>query len=402
MNRRKIAIIGGGLGGLSAGYFLSKQGDRVTIFEKEKFLGGLAGGFEMEGKNLEKLYHHFFKTDQELTGLIKEIGLENKISWNRSSTGLYWKNKMYSFNGAIDLLKFKPLSWVNKFRMGLVAIFLKYDNNWEKYEEVTAVEWMKKAVGKQSYEVVWKPLLKGKFHKYYQDISMAWLWARIHTRGNSKNEKGEEVLGYIDGGFDKLTERLAELIRKNGGEIKLNSEIKTIKELEKDFDLIVDTRPDKDIEYLAVVDIVFSSEQSLSRFYWHNINDPKSPFIALIQHTNLIGTEKYKGKNVYYLGTYVPQDHEFLKMDEEILVNQWFGYLKKIFPEFDRRLVKNISVFRFKSGQHIVRRKYKVKSDKVSDKIYRMNFAQIYPEDRGVNYAVKEVKKLAKIILSGV
>jgi protoporphyrinogen oxidase len=279
------------------------------------------------------------------------------------------------------------------------------DNNWKKYEDVTATKWMKKAVGKNAYGVVWQPLLKGKFHKFYKNISMAWLWARIHTRGNSRGEPtdakalaGKEVLGYIDGGFDKLTEILAELIKKNGGEIKLNNEVKNIKDLEKEMDLIIDTRPDKDIEYLSAVDIVFSSEQSLSKYYWHNINDPKSPFIAFIQHTNLLGTKNYNGKNIYYLGTYVPQNHEFLKMDEKKLVTEWFNYLKKIFPEFDKTRAKNLSVFRFKNAQHIVNRKYKIKSYKVSKKVYKMNFAQIYPEDRGINYAVKEAKKIVKII----
>lgn len=398
MNRRKIAIIGGGLGGLTLGYFLSKEKNKVTILEKEDFLGGLAGGFKMEGKNLEKLYHHFFRTDKDLIDLIKEIGLEKEITWNKNSTALYWENKMYPFNGAIDLLKFKPLSLVDKFRMGLVAIYLGLDKNWQKYEGITASEWMRKFVGKKGYEVVWKPLLMGKFHRYYKDISMAWLWARIHTRGNSKNEKGEEVLGYINGGFDKLVQRLTKLIKENGGEIKLKSEVKNIKDLEKKFDVIIDTRPDSEIEYLAAVDIVFSSEQNLSKFYWHNINDPKSPFIAFIQHTNLVGKKNYNGKNVYYLGTYVPQDHEFLKMDEKKLTNQWFDYLKNIFPEFDKTKAKNVSVFRFKSGQHIVKTHYVRPVYKISEKVYKMNFAQIYPEDRGVNFGVREAKKISKII----
>lgn len=392
MNRRKIAIIGGGLGGLVSGYFLAKQGNKVIIFERENFLGGLVGGFRMEGENLEKLYHHFFRTDKYLVELLEEIGLVDNIVWNKNSTGLYWKNRMYPFNGAMDLLKFKPLSLIDKIRMGLVAIYLGWDKNWKKYEGISAAKWMKKAVGKNGYEVVWKPLLHGKFHKYYKDISMAWLWARIHTRGNSKNERGEEVLGYIDGGFEKLSQRLAELIKKNDGEIRLKSEVKNIKNLEKDFDMIIDTRPDKEVEYLGAINIVFSSEQSLSKFYWHNINDPKSPFIAFIQHTNLVGTKNYKGKNIYYLGTYVPQDHRFLKMDEKKLIKEWFDYLKKIFPEFDKNKAKNISVFRFKNAQHIVVKSYKVKSYKVNKKLYRMNLAQIYPEDRGVNFGVREAK----------
>ena len=390
---KKIALIGGGIGGLTAGYYLSKKGHKVTIFEKEDFLGGLVGGFKIEGENLEKLYHHFFKTDKDLISLLKEVGLEKQIIWNKSSTGLYWQNKMYPFNGAMDLLRFKPMGLVDKFRMGIAALYLGFDNNWQKYEDKTAVEWVKKWIGKKGYEVVWKPLLQGKFHKYYKDISMAWLWARIHTRGNSKNEKNEEVLGYIDGGFEILVERLAELIKKSGGEIKLNNEIKNIKKLESDFDLIIDTRPDKNIEYLATVNIVFSSDQSLSEYYWHNINDIKSPFLAFIQHTNLVGREKYNNKNIYYLGAYVPQDHKYLKISEKEIISEWFDYLKKIFPEFDKTKTRNVSMFRFKSGQHIVSRKYKVKSYKVNEKVYRMNFAQIYPQDRGINFAVKEGEK---------
>lgn len=394
----KIAIIGGGLGGLVIGYELSKLGGKVTIFEKENFLGGLVNGFQIEGENLEKLYHHFFKTDKDLIELLKEIGLEKRITWNRSSTGLYWQKKMYPFNGAIDLLRFDPLSLIDKIRMGLVAIYLRLDNNWQKYEGVTAVNWMKKVVGSQAYKVVWEPLLKGKFHKYYRDISMAWLWARIHTRGNSKDEKGHEVLGYIDGGFNKLVERLVKIIIKNNGKIKLNQKVKNIKSLEKEFDLIIDTRPDRKVEYLATVNVVFSSEQSLSKFYWHNINDPKSPFLAFIQHTNLVGTKKYKGKNIYYLGVYVPQDHKILRMNDKKIASEWLGYLKKIFPKFDKLQAKNVSVFKFNSSQHIVKTNYVKPVCQISNKFYKINFAQIYPQDRGMNFAIKEAKKMVKKI----
>jgi protoporphyrinogen oxidase len=398
MNRRKIAIIGGGIGGLTAGYFLMKKGYKITVFEKEDFLGGLAVGFKIEGENLERLYHHFFKTDVELIDLLKEIGLENKITWNKSSTGLYWKNKIYPFNGVMDLLKFKPLSLVDKLRMGLAALWLEYDKNWQKYEKILAYKWMQKRVGKEAYKVVWEPLLKGKFDKDYKKISMAWLWARIHTRSNSKDKKGHEILGYLDGGFDKLTERLAKLIEKDGGEIKLNSEIKNIRDLENDFDLIIDTRPVKEVKYLAAIDIVFSSEQSLSKYYWHNINDSKSPFIAFIQHTNLVGAKNYNGKNVYYLGTYISQKSKYFRMSDKGIEYEWLDYLRNIFPKFDRKKIREIKVFKSKTAQHIVVPSYKVPSYKVSRNRYRLNFAQIYPQDRGINYAVKEAKKLVKII----
>ena len=392
--QKKVAIIGAGIGGLTAGYELSKQGYEVTVFEKEKEIGGLLSDFEIEGEKLEKTYHHIFETDKEVIGLIEELGLRNKLNWHKSSIGLYYNGKMYPFLGAIDLLKFKGLGFIDKFRLGLVYLWLRFDGAWKKYEDITATEWMEKWAGKKAYEVIWKPLLKGKFHEYYKKVSMAWLWARIHTRGGSKNEKGEEVLGYMDGDFRQIIEKLAK-------KLKIKTLCPTGISLDREtskFDIVIDTRPIEGIDYIGAVDLVFSSNQNLSEYYWHNINDLKSPFLALIQHTNLIKDDRYNGKNIYYLGTYVPQDHNYFKISDEKIEKEWFGYLKKIKPEFDEKQVLEKNIFRFKNAQHIVGLNYKVPSYKVGEKTYRLNFAQIYPEDRGINFAVKAAKKLVKMI----
>ena len=396
--KKKIVIIGAGIGGLTAGYELLKKGNEVTFLEKENQIGGLAAGFKMEGEILDKSYRHIFKTDKDLIGLIEELGLNNKLHWYKSSTGLYWKGKIYPFLTAMDLLKFKPLNIFEKFRMGIVAMWLKYDNNWQKYENVMAYNWMKKWIGEKPYKVVWEPLLKGKFDDIYKDISMAWLWARIHTRGNSTNEQGDEVLGYLDGGFETLAKRLAVLIEKNGGKIILNSEVDNIEKLKKEFDMVIDTRPIKEIDYLGTVNVVFSSSQDLGKYYWNNINDLDSPFVAMLQHTKLVGTEKYKGKNIYYLGTYVSQKSKYFKWSDQQIIDEWLSYLPNVMPKFDRKKIGQINVFKFKNAQHIVGLNYNVPGYKVSENYYRLNFAQIYPEDRGMNYAVKEAKKLVELI----
>jgi len=393
---KKIAIVGGGIGGLIAGYKLAQKGNKITIFEKEKELGGLISDFKIEGENLEKFYHHIFKTDKEIIELIKELGLEKKLKWHKSSTAIYYQKVFYPFMGTIDLLKFKKLDLVSKFRLGLVYLWLKFDKNWQKYEKVTAIEWMKKWAGQKAYQVIWEPLIKGKFHHYSNKVSMAWLWARIHTRGGSKNEKGEEVLGYIDGGFGQITKKLADEISKLGGKIILNNEIgdKKINELEIDFDLIIDTRPIKEVNYLGAMDLVFSSDQNLSDYYWHNINDLDSPFVAFIQHTNLVDKLNYNNKHIYYLGTYVPQNHRYFKISNNEIETEFLDYLKKIKPEFDKNKILGIKVFRSLYAQHIVDTDYKVPSYKVSEKVYRLSFAQIYPQDRGINFAVREARKI--------
>jgi protoporphyrinogen oxidase len=391
--KKNIVIIGAGLTGLVAGYRLSQKGYKVTIYEKNDSIGGLMGGFKIGDTSLEKAYHHIFKTDKYIIGLIKELGLEDKLKWYPEKTAIYYDGQMWSFIGAIDLLKFKPLNLFSKVRLGLVKIWLEKDNNWEKYKSVTAVEWMKKYCGEKAYRVIWAPLLRGKFHEYYDKVSMAWLWARIHTRANS-----DGYLGYLDGGFLQIADELAKRIKDLGGTILLNTEYRA----QASSAPTLNTGSLKDVEYLGAVCVVFTSKQSLSPYYWHNISDPQSPFLAFIQHTNLVDKKQYGNKHVYYMGTYG---------DSEQSVDNWFEYLKKIYPEF--KGPENKWVFRFKNAQHIVTTNYKVPKyrtnpsalraaplDRGATKrvFYQANFAQIFPEDRGTNFAVREGEKIAALI----
>lgn len=160
---------------------------------------------------------------------------------------------------------------------------------------------------------------------------------------------------------------------------------------------------------MGAITIVFSSTQNLSKFYWHNINDIKSPFLAFIQHTNLVGTENYSGKNIYYMGTYLPQNHKYFTCKDSLIEKDFFDYLKKIFPEFNQKEIGEKFVFKFKYAQHIVTTNYQERINPSAlraspldrgdseSKVIQANFAQIYPEDRGINFAVREAEKVAKL-----
>lgn len=398
--KSKILVTGGGITGLVAAYRLLQKNYQVTLVEKSGELGGLLGGFKIGGTNLEKAYHHIFKSDTEIISLIKQLGLENKLKWHESKTALYYDGTIYPFAGAMDLLKFKPLNLIDKLRLGLVKIYLEKENNWHKFENVLAYEWMKKWCGDRAYKVVWEPLLKGKFSNRYKDISMAWMWARIHTRSNS-SENGKELLGYMEGGFQLIIDELERKILELGGIIETGVEILDFRKLEKEYDWIITTAPLQNVDYLGAVTVVFRSKQSLSPYYWHNINDSKSPFLAIIQHTNLIGTENCGGKNIYYLGTYLPQNHKYFTCKDSLIEKDFFGYLKKIFPEFNEKDIEEKFVFKFKYAQHIVTTNYQssISNLQSNKKIIRANFAQIYPEDRGINFAVREGEKAVALIL---
>lgn len=455
MNKKlKVAIIGGGFTGLTAAYELLKNQDvEVTLIERGSDLGGLASGFKIQGTNLEKTYHHIFKTDTDIIDLVKEIGIEDKLEWNPSLVSIYYKGKIYKFGTPISLLLFKPLNFFNRIRVGVLMLFLQKYKNWRKFVKVPAFEWIKKWSGKQATEVIWEPLLRGKFSsQYYDKISMAWLWARLHIRANSQ-ERGGEKLGYFNGGFNVIVEKLQKLIEEKGGRIMTSTEVKSItsvgarldlallratdsKAENHSFDKIIFTGPShvfakileanqentlknfhpsskaKDlasylkqlnsINYLGAVCMVFSSDQDLSDYYWHNINDTTFPFLVFINHTKMVGKERYNGKNIYYLGAYIPHDNKYFEMDNEELKKLWFNGLKRIFPQFNPDEIGDFQLLKAKNAQHIVTLDFEENIPEYKTPIknlYLSNFSQIFPEDRGTNYAVREGRKIAKLVL---
>lgn len=434
--KKKVAIIGGGYTGLTIAHRLSCEDVDVTVFERAPQVGGLAVGFEIDGIPLEKIYHFLYMTDKDILSLMEELGLKKNLKFFDSSVSTYYGGKLYSFMTPIDLLHFTPLSFLNRIRTGFVALYLQHVKDWDPFTRVTAYDWMKKWAGKQATEIIWKPLLKGKFGKYYNKVAMSWLWSRIRVRVNSKesNVSGEK-LGYVLGGFAIITEELSSRIRAKGGKIVTQASIENIikngdgtlsvynNKEEEIFDSVVVTTPThifsnliKDnkevtdayraqldrIDYIGAIVMVFTSEQEITPYYWHNINDETIPFLVFLSHSALAGRETFQGRNVYYLGVYAPHDHRYFTTSEEEIMNEWEEGLKTMFPHFDVSKIRAKKLFKFQNAQHIVDLEYKEKIpsyESVIPHLYLSNFSQIYPDDRGLNYAVQEGDKIAKKIL---
>jgi protoporphyrinogen oxidase len=202
----KIAIIGAGFGGMAAAWDLRHAGHEVTIFEAADYVGGLASGFKEPGWDwsVEKFYHHWFASDRHILGLIKELGWEQKVLFPRPLTVMYHKGKFYPFDSIIKMALFPGLGWgVNKIRFGLVGLYLRLSNNWKPLEQTTVDAWMRKWAGKEVYELMWEPLVVGKFgERYYKQVNMAWLWARLKARTTR--------LGTFEGGFQNFANLFAD------------------------------------------------------------------------------------------------------------------------------------------------------------------------------------------------
>ncbi|HWD17667.1 MAG TPA: NAD(P)/FAD-dependent oxidoreductase [Verrucomicrobiae bacterium] len=432
----KVAIIGGGYTGLAAARRLAKSGRcEVTLLERGSSVGGLAGDFTIQGEPIEKAYHHLFRTDREILALVEEMGLTAKLEWRESSVGVLHGGQTYPFLTPQDLLRFKPCSFWNRLRLGLVALYLQRTRDWRPLARQSASQWMRRACGPQAMAAVWEPLLRGKFHRYADRVSMAWLWARIYNRSHSRDGSGREKLGYFRGGLGVVANQLASEAQAAGAAIRLNTPVAALQKGATgprllvqgewtEFDRVIFTGPSgalaelladapgteayrrqlQSIAYLGAVSLVFATEQKLGDYYWLNVTEAGAPFVVFIRHTRMVDAARYGGKEIYYIGAYQPHDGAAFCQSEEALTQTWFDYLQKIFPKFDRTKIVEKRLFKLRHAQHVVDTAYESRIPEAHTPVpglFLSNFSQVYPEDRGTNFAVREGHKIADLILQG-
>ena len=342
------------------------------------------------------------------------------------------KSGLYAFGTPFTLLKYKPLNFIQKIVFGLSVIRIKLIKDYKKIEKYTAEEWMKKNCGEEIYKKIWEPLLITKFGNRKSEISMAWLWGKINLRNSSGTLTGER-LGYLEGSWDVLTQKLKDYLEKKGCKIRLRKKvqgvykknnkwsIKTENIIEDNFDFIVNTtaydiskdifkniitkeEKDKmeDLKYTSAKTLLIYSNKPLTSFYWINIGDNDIPFGGIIEHTNMINKDKYEGTNIIYISNYMYKDDKLYSMNEKDLFDTYYPYILRINPSFKKEDVLKLECYNELYAQPIITTNYsnKILKPKMNENgIYMATMAQIYPEDRGMNYAIKIGNEIAEEII---
>lgn len=432
-NQYDVVIVGGGFTGLTAAYMLSKQGHRVRVIEADFTAGGLAGTFQFsDGVKLEKFYHHWFNNDVYVPELVKELGMEGDVITLPTRTGMYFNGRMWKLSTPMDLLRFTALSLVDRIRLGFLVLQVRRIKDWRTIEHLSIREWLEPLCGKSVYRVVWEPLITSKFSIYAEAVNAVWMWKKLVLRGSTRNDKGGEVLAYFKGGFGRLADAMVEAIERSGGEVSFGEKVMGVSAagdrllaLHTDhgeiagrqfiftsaFPIIADifekaTNSDwlvrlRRVHYLGNICLVLRLKHSLSDTYWLNVNDPGFPFVGVIEHTNFDLPENYKGSHIVFLSRYLAVEDSVWSYSDEQYVDFALEHLKRMFPKMDRSWVLEHRVWRAEFAQPVTERNYAQyvpgrETPFVNASISTM--AQIYPEDRGTNYAIREGREVAEHI----
>jgi protoporphyrinogen oxidase len=431
--RLAIAIIGAGITGLSAAYDLLHGGHEVTLYEAAGHTGGLAAGFQDENWDwpLEKFYHHLFTSDESIIGLVEQLGIAGKLFFPRPITSVIYDGQIVPFDSPWAWIRFPGFSPLDVARFGLVSAFLRFTNPWRRLEQYTADEWLRRWYGDKIYEMTWRPLLIGKFGPYFKKANMAWMWARLKVRSPR--------LGYFRGGFQMFIDTLTAAITDRGAHIHLNSPVEAIRPAEDGslvihaggdharYDRVLVTTspallrrmaphlPPHYLENLtrlksmgAVVLTLALRRRLMPRTYWLNIpaQSPDKtgnpfPFLALVEHTNYIDPVHYGGDHIVYCGDYVTPDHPYLSMDKEELEQRFLNSLDKINGAFDRGWIRKSWLYRARYAQPVpeVNHSQHIPNLRTPQpNLYFASMSQVYPWDRGTNFAVKIGREVADLM----
>jgi len=428
-----VVVVGGGFSGLTAAYVLSKKGYSVQVVEADEALGGLAGTFRFaDGVKLEKFYHHWFNNDVYVPELVEELGMSGDVITLPTQTGMYFNGRIWKLSTPLDLLRFTALSFLDRIRLGLLVLQVRRIKDWRSIEHLSIREWLESLCGKNVYKVVWEPLITSKFSIYAETVNAVWMWKKLVLRGGTRNEKGGEELAYFKGGFGRLAEAMVGAIKMAGGEVTLNTRVlgtvvddSRITALRTDqgeivgrqylftpsFPIIADIFEDaadaawiqrlRRVRYLGNMCLVLRLDRSLSDTYWLNVNDPGFPFVGVIEHTNFDTPKNYDGSHIVFLSRYLAVEDPVWAYSDDQYVDFALQHLKRMFPEMDRAWIIEHRVWRAEYAQPVTERdysKYVPGRETPFENCFISTMAQIYPEDRGTNYAIREGRAVAKHI----
>jgi protoporphyrinogen oxidase len=446
----RIAVIGAGVCGLTAAYRLTAAGHRCDVYERWPGLGGQAATLDAgDGVRLERYYHHLFTTDRHIAALFAELGLGDELEWRESTTAMLAHGRLWPFTTPGDLLRFRPMPPLARVRMGAAAVALqRFASRPEPYEDVTARSWIERWMGRAAWREVWGPLLRGKFGERADEIAMVWLWSKLRLRRGE--DARDERLGYPRHSWETLLDALRDRVEAGGGRVLID---RPAARLERDgdgwevsgaapgsfraghdphafeiagpperYDRVLATVP-SDVftrllapgtlpdgyarrldatEYFTALCLLLEVDRRVTPYYWINVADRDLPFVGLIEHTNFVEPERYGGRRFLYVANYLPRGHELLGLDADALLARYEPGLRRANPAWDRGWVRAIWRFAEPAAQPIVTAGYRHRIPPLETGVPGLllaNTTQVYPEDRGTNYAVRLGEDAARAII---
>jgi protoporphyrinogen oxidase len=436
-----VGIVGGGIMGLSLGYVLSQQGARVEIFEASPVLGGLAGPLILpDGTAVDRFYHAILTSDGHLQQLFNELRLADKFRFRETRMGFYYRSQIHSMNNVIEFLRFPPLGWIDRFRLGLTVLYAQFVRDWHRLEGVSVEKWLLQWSGRRTFENIWRPMLKAKFDGGFDDTPATYIWSRlVRMKSTRQGSSQKEMAGHLIGGYATLMQAMAERIEQAGGKLHLRCPVRevviergcarglrladgpaTSTSSVRAFDAVVVTLqapifrrliPDAGQDYhdylgqtgyLGIVCPLLVLDRPLTGYWTLNITDDRIPFTGIIETTAYIDPQYVGGHHLVYLPKYTAPGSEWQRKSDDEIREIWLQHLETMFPNFDRSWIRYFLVHReaYVEPLHRLNATHLIPPVKTPvEKLYLATTAQIYPALTNGESVSRHAREAARVVL---
>jgi protoporphyrinogen oxidase len=360
--RPGVGIIGGGLMGLSLAYRLAGDGVPVTVYEASKQLGGLAGTTNLGGIDVDRFYHAVTLTDERVLALAGELGLRDSMRFRPLGAGFYHDGRLASMSTPRELLTFPGLRADDRARLVAFTLRCRKITDQAPLDDEPLEDFVCRTGGRRLWENLWRPLLDSKFDGAYDDLPATYLWSRMRRISGTRDRAGREVMGWIQGGYQALVDRLADAIRERGGEVLTRTPVRFIpSQAGRAHGVVLDTgfrrhewvvstllRPNMrnllspELEgalapdpcrYMGVVCVVARVRRSVSPFYALNITDRRIPITTVVETTHVVDPEQVGG-HLIYVPRYVRPGSPDLERPSADITREYLGHVATMFEDF--------------------------------------------------------------------
>ena len=234
---KTVAIIGGGLAGISAGCALADAGYKVTLFERRPYLGGRASSYEHPGTGeiVDNCQHVLLGCCTNLIDLYRRFGAEDQIRWFTSLTfiepggreSLIASSMLPApFHSAPSFFTASSLSFMDKLAIARAMLALMRalpEDTEENFEQ-----WLRRhGQTARAIERFWKPVLVSAINEELDRISVRY-GAQVFRESFLKSAAAGRM-GVPRVPLTELYSRGAEYICARGGEVRLRASVEAVR-----------------------------------------------------------------------------------------------------------------------------------------------------------------------------
>jgi protoporphyrinogen oxidase len=367
----RVAIVGGGMLGMTLALRMRESGAAVTLVEAADGFGGLASAWSIGDVTWDRHYHVILRSDRVLRGLLAELGLENEIVWSTPRTAFFTGGRLHSMSNAVEFLRFPPLGLIDKLRLGGTILYGSRIKDGVPLEDTPVDQWLTKLSGRKTFEKIWRPLLRAKLGDEYPTASAAFIWAIIaRLYGARQAGVGREQFGYVPGGYARILGALEQRLRDMGVVLRSSAPVASVQR--KDGELVLDLARGETVHadrafvtlpapqaagicldlnddergrlreksYMGVVCVSLLMDEPLGPYYITNLTDEWVPFSAVIDMSAVVDRATWNGAALAYLPKYAAPDDPLFDRSDDDIVATFTSALERVYPNFRASSVK--------------------------------------------------------------